>query len=1482
MKDLLRKYHKVFAVFVAVMLVMTSYSLYTTVRYSLPQTVRTILMKAVGPDIEMKSIEFKEFGRIEVKGVTLKDGEELILSAPKVEVRYSLKRIIRGRIDSIDVENPKLWISRNENNDINIVEAFSKNSSDDSPSNSKAGTGVPIDIVMVRGGELLYRDTAYDRAIEKKVYNVKGYVSFHKSKGINLDFDGNIGDEKYRFLFDNNDKRYSLGIKLGDVNINDDLMQYAYDSEDLSYLSGVVNLDLTIEPDSFTGSGDFRKASVTYKGLSGTPRNISGNVSFNGDKIYINSGYDLDGEKGQFLLSLVRGEGLDLDFYFKDINYAFLEKYDLLKEQKLPLEGTEFELVHANLNFNKDYDLAVRVDFKSPEYVFKNLKGENIQGIFRYENEKFYFDDVNFLGYFENTSFPVNGMVDLECVLDKKGGKLKYKISDIESKSNLENTSGNVYFDFNNNKINFDMNSNLISFKGEVDTGKKLLSIKQDTEDILEVTVEERDYANRSTMEIIYDYGEKTFLLGKGKINIKTGEHEVTADIFAVKDNFKVNSLVYTKGDSEVTGDGQLNVKTMEYSLNFATVNLDISSFLKVPDLQLKGDYKGSIEGKNLEFQGNIKVKNLNGKYFAEFNNLEGDIYVKYDGKLKGYFKGYLDKLSYVGTSFYDFQFDGSLENDILTIKEFGNNILTIQGTYNIIESNVDFQYKISDLTNKKLDFLHVDFNAEKIQGNVKGPLNNITAEALLEGVTVKLERGQNLKLSGKVDFNDKTVEFQNLKVNENILNGIYKVDDKSYSMKLNLFEENLPGYYGDINLKYRVMGEVYIWGYGDNIRSFGKVSADRVYFRGNRFPNVYLEGSFLGETGEELGKNGRVDLKRIVLLNDKGEDILEAKANFDLKDKYLDLQSTKNQLDLSKTTYLSPYTKEEGIMNLDFRVKGALDKLMYKASLTGDSINISDIKLDNIDVDVTGDLEKFNLNKFSLDYLGNNLSAKGNLKFKPFNYDFNIASSEIDLKLLNLFLFSSGIEKIEGKSKIDIRLNNEKNKGRFYVENLRGEIPKYGILIQDVNSDIRLDNDRVFIEGFKGNVNNGEVSLNGYLKIPTINEVTDDFDPMTSLDYFLSLKMDKIRYDYQNVIKLIISSDAVFQGNKVTGNFTLERGEVTGIPKISNENIDDLKSKVSVADNEVVYTSQELGSDFSIAGSGEKNLEVDINVIIKEGIFIKLDKVATLVENLEAVIKGGGKLTVKDKRTQFLGQIESQSGEITINNNLFEIDRAIAIFDKKDEYFPKVNPTLLVNARSTISNEEVYIGVSGEYESMDLTLSSSSGLPQEDIAALLAFHKTLDSTGTSNLMVKNVLDSQISKQLFSPVSNEIQKLLRISKFKISSDLEAYDESEENYQQSSSLGLGASIEAENPIYKDKLFWNAKARIADTQYGDSIDEYDVILEHRFAKSFSWGLGVGKLPQGSLNKDEDEQSNLNYHIDFKFRKSYDSLLEIFRKK
>ena len=161
-----------------------------------------------------------------------------------------------------------------------------------------------------------------------------------------------------------------------------------------------------------------------------------------------------------------------------------------------------------------------------------------------------------------------------------------------------------------------------------------------------------------------------------------------------------------------------------------------------------------------------------------------------------------------------------------------------------------------------------------------------------------------------------------------------------------------------------------------------------------------------------------------------------------------------------------------------------------------------------------------------------------------------------------------------------------------------------------------------------------------------------------------------------------------------------------------------------------------------------------------------------------------------------------------------------------------------------------------------------------------LAFHSTLGSSSASSTVVQNILNTQISSQLFNPVSKEIQRVLGLSKFKISSDITTEPKGGESEE--AALGIGASIEAENPIYKDKVFWNATARISDNKTEDSIDEYDFVVEHRFSPSLSWGIGAGKLPEGRIEEDEDETSNLNYHIDFKFRKRYNSITEIFIRK
>jgi hypothetical protein len=231
---------------------------------------------------------------------------------------------------------------------------------------------------------------------------------------------------------------------------------------------------------------------------------------------------------------------------------------------------------------------------------------------------------------------------------------------------------------------------------------------------------------------------------------------------------------------------------------------------------------------------------------------------------------------------------------------------------------------------------------------------------------------------------------------------------------------------------------------------------------------------------------------------------------------------------------------------------------------------------------------------------------------------------------------------------------------------------------------------------------------------------------------------------------------------------------------------------------------------------------------------------------------------------------VSVEEGAVKLNSNQFYLSTATVKFIKKASDANELHPIVVLNANSTIAEEEVYININGEYPNLEIQMSSGSGLSQDEVGSLLTLHN-VSKESNSNAVVKDVLDREISGRFFDPVSNEIAKVLKIEKFQISSDLVAYEYEGGTYRDTGSLALGASIRAENPIYKDIVYWKAMGRWGSSKYYDNITEYDFALEHRITKSLSWGGGVGKIPEGRATKTD---TLINYHIDLSWRKKYKS--------
>ena len=90
------------------------------------------------------------------------------------------------------------------------------------------------------------------------------------------------------------------------------------------------------------------------------------------------------------------------------------------------------------------------------------------------------------------------------------------------------------------------------------------------------------------------------------------------------------------------------------------------------------------------------------------------------------------------------------------------------------------------------------------------------------------------------------------------------------------------------------------------------------------------------------------------------------------------------------------------------------------------------------------------------------------------------------------------------------------------------------------------------------------------------------------------------------------------------------------------------------------------------------------------------------------------------------------------------------------------------------------------------------------------------------------------------------------------------------------MAFGAYIEAESPIYKDKLFWKVKVNFmneteenTERNYNYGVADYDINVYNRLNKNISWGVGAQKLKENLETKKRD----MNYYIELKFEKKFD---------
>ena len=1473
MKKLIEKYRKSFIASSVLVLILITAPLYFTVKDNFDEIV-DISLKYFLADISHTTSDLSTFGMIVVDDAVLKDDKGItVLYAPKLTLRYSIKDLLRGKITEISADNPYLYIAVDKNRDINIVDIFATGSP------GKAGVGVPIDIITVTNGRLLFQDNYYEKPINKFVDSVDGYVSFDDTHGIDLRFYNTQGDEMVDYSFTNYEKEYSMTIKLKNGSIDQNLMQYAYVDEYTNYLGGKADLDLTIDSDGLWGDAYLSMASFQTSAYDGVATDIHGGVDFLGERIKLK----LDGKMGEkdvdFSLEYLP-DNIEMNITARDLKNDDLKKVtlfdDTLKKKIDDLGDFNVSYLRLKLSFDEEFNLTLDNYLRLDTLNIKGADVKDLKGSVVLSGDQVELKDLRFfLDYDGNEGYTLlNGSYDKD-ILD-----LNFNILNNKSPLKLKKLNGNFKYDLNNENIDYTLYSDILKIGGDIDLGKNIFGISSIGTKDVEIEYKGEYYSTKNNVKVIYDYANKNLILGQGDVEIKEKDSQRSLALNFTNNGNRIylNKVKLFYNELQFSANGYLDIDDLSYNFDYTGKNLKVENFISIDDLETGIDFQGTFTGEKENFSLVSNIESKGGRYGVSYKDLRGRLRVVNNGKTGADFDGYLGKVSYGDVEFKDFKVGLNYQNEVFKVLELRNNLLTIIGDYNIISQTLDFAYKITGIRENKVKLLEkygFKMDLEDVDGSLKGEIKDFKIKLYSTNAWVQYENLPKIYLKGGIRFYDQKIYFDEFKVGENNIGGHYDVFSKEFRLKVNLLENNLAEYYKDVNLKYRLTGEVVLWGTPDNISGVFKTFADNVYLRGRKLPNIKMVSTYKGGNLDRLDKSGHVDINKITIYSEKGDELLDGGGWIDLSQNKLSFK-IKDILDIEKLKQYSETQDISGKLKTDISVDGSFDDLKYNLDIDSKVIFVDGNKLENLNIDLHGDLKKLRLEELSLSYHGNKLTSQGEIDFKDFDYSLNIKSNEIDLSFLNIFSFSEYINQIKGIATIDVEITTKNNYGEFKIKDLSGKMPKYGIFIDKVNTQVVLDKKFVKIDYFKGKINNGDIKMEGYLKIPAFEGIKNKDNQVSKLDYRLNLILDNIDYSYQDKINLVLSSDAVFTKNKITGDFIINSGEILGIPDVEDTEVSNIASQIK--EKEVIRKSKELGSDFEIKTVEDDgpSIDIDINLKTEDPIKLKISSLTytSIVENIYGDLNIDGNLKLQNKEISYNGMVSIDDGSIVLNNNLFYLTTATAKFIKTEAESVSFHPIVVLNANSTIANEDVYINISGEYPNLQIQMSTGSGLNEDEIGSLLTFHNVSEEKNT-NVVVKDVLDREISSKLFSPISSEIASVLKIEKFQISSDLVAYEYEGGTYKDTGTLGLGASVEAENPIYKDKLYWKAKARWGASKYYDNVTEYDFALDHRITKHLSWGGGVGKIPEGRARTGD---TLINYHVDLSWRKKYKDLEQI----
>lgn len=1165
------------------------------------------------------------------------------------------------------------------------------------------------------------------------------------------------------------------------------------------------------------------------------------------------------------------------NIHFSNVNINFKDEgYKNLIEEEIKDINGRFSLLEDR---KRELDLKIK---NNPENIDLKYAGNSkkyeakliANNIFIDENLGQYLDKkgkVQFL----NGEVDINLEVSKDKVKDIKNGYINFKngkikveqlkkdIEDINFKADLKNEDVDAVLGFKiakkSNELKFSINS-----------GKENINIK-----------------------INIEAPEEKSIIPEIKLNgdIKNNDKEVLIDLKSNISNFKID---YKKDEKEVkvyNNDFNLfyDIKNKKVVSGEGRVDFSLYNLKNYLEFSAKDNL---IDIKNLKLTDNKNGEiSVNGKADLSTKSLKASY------EAKDY---YLERQHNGKKIIFDFSGRGNFEKNSEQILSSGE----------IKKMNLNFIAKVDNLSGKYEIKSKDDIS---FVGKVK---------------TINYKDYSIKNLLTDLNLKEKKLILNNFSLDKSKITGIYDLKTKKTDVKISL-DENLSKYIKNKDLKARATGVANVNGVA------GDIKADIDLYivsslKGKKLPNVSLKSAYSAKNYSD----GILNIKNLSVLanspkatltmvgqnniakrqakqsesnitsnrNNKNEnELLKLLGTVDLKNKNLDLEIPSKDIDLSvikNYAEIEALSKINGFINLAGRIKGSFDKFKYDLNLNSSLIAYEDKEIKNFKSSINGDKNNLNLKNISFEFLENLITGTGTYDISQKNYSIDIMANNFKFSTLKNILKSKEIENLTGLGNIKLNLNDGRINGQIATKDINLFLPKQDIKIANLNSNINIVSNNLFIEKFTGKINDGDFKLNGYLK--NIDKKKNLEETIKNLKYSLNFELKNFVYKYLDAAYVNLESKLNISDVKTSGDITIKNGQVDSIPNDYESIISIIKNRLNKKKDKNKVEEEKPKVKKDIKKILDTLMPLNIKIKTQNPIKLDVDEFNIVVDDIRGNLDIDLNLRGEKSKYYLEGEAELKDGYITINTNDFYLDRALIVFNK-NSYLPKINPNVFIESYVEMDDEELAFDINGQMNRLRYKIISKDGDTSGNLNYLITNSQNeKDLSGLSNNaytnFFKNLIAGQIARTVFNPVTRKIRKKLDLTKFRVKPEISVYNVDnkygEPNYSVANREAYSASLnlEVEDNIYKDKLYLKAKTKIFGTSENvvrrnevekrGTVKDYDVNLEYRFGeeRSKTIGIGVGTVPD-KYREEGKKYKDQNYHIDFTIRKRYNSLSEIF---